>query len=291
MGLNTQKEPILIFFPGYEKLAEGFIAHGLSVETFEQRHFPDEESYLRFSAQAEGKEFAIVCSLDRADKKFLMLYFLAKLLKDKGAKKVGLIAPYLGYMRQDKEFHSGEAITSKYFASLISQSFDWLVTIDPHLHRYKNLREIYQIPAEVAHAAPQIAKWIQINIQRPLLIGPDDESSQWVSEIAKDAKAPFVVAQKIRTGDRSVQVSIPNIANWHNHQPVLIDDIVSSGRTMIETVLTLTKSNMQAPVCIAVHPIFADRAYIDLVAARPQKIVSCNTIIHESNAIDVTDLL
>lgn len=285
------KLPQLIFFPGHEGLAESFPARGFKTVSFEQRQFPDLESYVRFPGKPEGESYAIVCSLDRPDHKFLMLHFLAKVLKDKGAKQVGLIAPYLGYMRQDKEFHSGEAVTSRYFARLLSQTVDWLVTVDPHLHRYQSLSEIYSIPAEVGRSAPLIAKWIKAQVRKPLLVGPDDESSQWVGAIANDVGAPFVVSQKTRTGDRKVKVEIPNLDDWPDHQPVLMDDIVSSGQTMIETVVTLRKAGKPAPICIAVHPIFADRAYQDLVAAQPKQVVSCNTITHATNQIDIAQAL
>jgi ribose-phosphate pyrophosphokinase len=72
-----------------------------------------------------------------------------------GRAQVGLVAPYLAYMRQDKRFRPGEAVTSRSYARLLSGHFDWLVTVDPHLHRWHSLDEIYTVPAEVVAAAPQ----------------------------------------------------------------------------------------------------------------------------------------
>src|SRR3546814_5690813 len=91
-----------------------------------------------------------------------------------------------------------------------SDLLDWLVTVDPHLHRYHELSEIYRIPTQVVHAAPFLASWIKRNVARPLIIGPDLESEQWVSQVAADADAPFLVCEKIRSGDRHVTISIPN---------------------------------------------------------------------------------
>src|SRR3546814_1157072 len=91
-----------------------------------------------------------------------------------------------------------------------------------------------RIPTQVVHAAPFLASWIKRNVARPLIIGPDLESEQWVSQVAADADAPFLVCEKIRSGDRHVTISIPNAPAFLDRQPVLVDDIASSGRTLTE---------------------------------------------------------
>jgi ribose-phosphate pyrophosphokinase len=221
----------------------------------------------------------------------MAILFAVETAKELGAKSVGLVAPYLSYMRQDKRFKPGEALTSNYFASLMSNYFDWMVTIDPHLHRHHSLDEIYSIPTTVVHAAPAISKWIMKNIEKPLVIGPDMESEQWVSQVAKDANAPFLVLEKVRRGDRDVEVSHPDIEKYKNHTPVLVDDIISTARTMMETVKHIVKAKMKAPVCIGVHAIFSGDAYEALEATGTERIVSCNTIIHKSNEIDLSEIM
>jgi len=133
--------------------------------------------------------------------------------------------------RQDRRFQPGEAVTSTYFAKILSSQIDWMVTVDPHLHRRSSLAEIYSIPTQVMHAAPLISDWIRNEVKKPLLIGPDSESEQWVAAVARDAVAPHLVLQKVRHGDRDVEISVPEVARWRDHIPVLVDDIVSTGRT------------------------------------------------------------
>jgi ribose-phosphate pyrophosphokinase len=99
-------------------------------------------------------------------------------------------------MRQDSIFNPGEGVTSNYFAHLVSGFVDSLITIDPH-HRIKSLSEIYSIPTKVSHAANHISAWIKKNIVSPILIGPDAESEQWVSEVAKMPRPPIILT-KIR---------------------------------------------------------------------------------------------
>ena len=255
------------------------------------RYFPDGETYLRIESKIQDREIIILNSLEHPNSKILPLFFLAETAKSLGAKRVGLCAPYLSYMRQDKQFQPGEAITSDYFAGLLSNYFDWIITVDPHLHRHHNLSEIYSIPNVVIHAAPFIAKWISEKIDKPVLIGPDRESEQWVSQVAKDANAPFLILDKIRHGDRDVDVSMPGIASYINYTPVLVDDIISTAQTMIKTVYHLKKLNMKAPVCIGVHPIFADNSYKSLLKAGVSQVVSCNTILHVSNQIDLSEII
>ena len=255
------------------------------------RRFPDAETYVRFDSPVEGRDIALVCTLDRPDDKILSLLFLADTARDLGAARIALVAPYLAYMRQDRQFAPGEGVTSKYFASLLSASFNWVVTVDPHLHRRSSLAEIYSIPTRVVHAAPRIAEWIRQTIRRPILIGPDEESSQWVAAVAEGADAPWIALRKERRGDRDVSVSVPDVDRWLNHTPVLIDDIISTARTMIETVRHFQQVGLPTPVCIGVHAVFAPGAYNELRAAGAARVVTCNTIPHVSNMIDLsTDL-
>lgn len=282
----------LYAMPGNEALTESLCGLlGSRRGQYQLRRFPDEETYLRIEDDCKGRAVAVVCSLDRPDAKTLQVLFMAATLRELGATQVGLITPYLAYMRQDKRFHPGEAISSRPYAGLLSAHFDWLVTVDPHLHRYASLADLYAIPARVTHAAPVIADWITGNVDNPVLVGPDEESGQWVADVASHRQLPYVVLQKVRRGDRDVSVSLPKIERWRDHTPVLVDDIISSGRTLIETLGHLRRLALPLPVCIGVHAVFAEGAYGDLLAARPHAVVTCNTIAHESNRIDVAQLL
>ncbi len=283
---------ILFAIPGNEKLTNSLAAI-LSAELGEAevRHFPDGESYVRILSDVKGKKVILVCTLHHPDSQFLSLLFIARTVRDMGAKHICLVAPYLAYMRQDKQFKTGEAITSRYFAACVSEFADSLITIDPHLHRYKQLSDLYTISTNTLHAAPIIATWLKKHIPNPLLIGPDEESLQWVSVIAKLADVPFIVLKKTRLSDTNVKVTHPKIASYVDNTPILVDDIISTAKTMIETIHHLKQLTKQKPVCIGVHPIFAGNSYNDLVSAGAAKIITCNTISHPTNAIKVDNLL
>lgn len=256
--------------------------------TAEVHGFPDGESCVRVDNAHVSEQMIVVCTLYRPDPYVVPLLFLADTLRDYGAKQIILVAPYLAYMRQDIRFKSGEGISARYFAKLISAYFDILVTVDPHLHRIKTLDEIYTIPAHAIHASPVVAGWIHDNIKKPVLIGPDSESEQWVRDLAERSHSPYIILEKTRHGDREVEVSVPDIEQWRRHTPVLFDDIISTGNTMIETIYSLKNAGMKDAICIGVHGIFAGNAYQDLLSAGAARIVTTNSITHPSSVIDLS---
>jgi len=283
---------ILFALPGNDAMTATLAAMlGAEVGTLELHRFPDEEVHLRFASEVAGKTVIVVSTLDRPDAKFLALAFAAATARELGAAGVGLVAPYLAYMRQDRHFEPGDAVTAPIFARLVSHSFDWLVTVDPHLHRIHTLEQIYAIPVRAQHAANLVAAWTAANVPDAVLIGPDEESAQWVSEVAGAAGKPFIVLTKMRNGDRDVEVSVPDVARWRQATPVLVDDIISTGETMAETLDHLAAARMKPAVCIGVHAVFAPGALRDLRAAGAGRIVTTNTIAHETNVIDVSSLL
>ena len=281
-------KPLVVAMPGNEPFADALAAAaGMDRVPATVRRFPDGESYVRADPLVQGRRVSIACTLDRPDDKLVPLLLLAAAVREAGALSVGLVAPYLAYMRQDQRFHPGETISARHVAAWISRHFDWLATVDPHLHRIAELSQIYGIASRVVHAGHSVAAWVQSKVRNPLLIGPDEESAQWVGDVASQANAPFVVLRKVRRGDREVEVSVPDVEHWRSHTPVLVDDIVSTARTMIAAVDHLRRAGMAPPVCVAVHAVFAQRAFEDLREAGAGDIVSCDTVAHPTNQISI----
>lgn len=279
----------LYAMPGNEAFAEL-----LSLHTDYQRrqlllhHFPDGETLVQMASPAPGGDAIIVCTLDHPDTKVLPLMMAAATARELGAARVGLVAPYLAYMRQDMRFHPGEAISAKIFGDWLGRTFDWLVTVDPHLHRYATLAEVYPRVAHVVHAASQLAVWIDAHVTLPLIIGPDSESAQWVTAVSNLLCAPSVVARKERHGDRDVEVFLPQIDNWRDHTPVLLDDIVASGSTMVQTLRSLHGRTSRPPVCVALHGLFAEDSLENLLAEGAGLVVTSNSVINAASQIDIS---
>jgi len=278
--------------PGNEALAAALAARldaDLGGATI--RSFPDGESYVRIEGELTRRTLVLVCTLDRPNEKTLPLLLLAATARDLGAARVGIVAPYLAYLRQDRRFLPGEGLTSTYFARLLSGAADWLITVDPHLHRHASLAALYTIPARAVHTAPLLATWLRRHVPDAALVGPDAESAQWVAAVAEQAQVPHLVLEKVRYGDREVDVSLPAGASWREHTPVIVDDIISTGHTMLATIGHLRRLGAPPPVCIGIHAVFADGAHAALLKAGAGRVVTTNTIPHSSNAIDVADVL
>ena len=284
--------PLFLPFPDgrdlAERLAERF---GGEVCPATLSRFPDGETYVRIDGPVFLKDVLVVARLDRPDEKFLPLSYLAATARDLGANRVGLIAPYLPYLRQDRRFQPGESVTSHHFARLVSSTFDWLATVDPHLHRIPSLGNVYTIPVRVASSAPAIARWIAANVERPFVLGPDAESAAWTARVAEAAGVPHAAFEKTRRGPDDVAIRIPDLSAHRDRTPVLVDDIIATGRTMVESVRGLLDLGFPRPVCIGVPAIFAGDAWQVLRAAGPAAIVTTNTIPHPTNAIDVTEFM
>lgn len=281
----------LLFDPASHPLALPLAqAIGATAAQLEQRRFPDGESYLRVLDEVAGRDCVILADLARPDAQFLPLAFLAATLRELGARRTGLVAPYLCYMRQDARFRPGEALTSAIFARQLSGLVDWLVTVDPHLHRYHSLDAIYSIPTRVVQGAPVLAQWLAP--QRDLLlVGPDAESEQWVAAIAARSGHPFVVGSKQRRGDREVEVTLPDLQRWRGRTAVIVDDVVSSGHTVLDCLVALRRQGLQQVGCACVHGLFASGVEVMLQEAGLAWLVSTNTIPHASNRLDVSSLL
>ena len=283
---------VLLPLPAQRPLAEAIAPSvGARVGRFEWRRFPDGESLVTLDESLAGCEVAIVASLDDPDTKALALRFAADTAREFGARRVGLVAPYLAYMRQDARFRPGEAVSAPLFARFLAQGFDWLLTVDPHLHRYDTLSAIYPIPTRCVEAAPRLAGWIAREVPDAVLVGPDSESAQWVGRIAALAGLPWQVLHKTRRGDREVEISLPDLAGARGRTPVVVDDIVAPGHTAIETVRRLRALGFDEVVCVAIHGVFAEQADVRLREAGATRIVTTDSIPHATSGITLAPLI
>ncbi|OYX42074.1 MAG: phosphoribosylpyrophosphate synthetase [Rhodobacterales bacterium 32-67-9] len=283
---------ILVPFPGMEPLARRIAAEtGAEIQPVDLHRFPDGETLVTLGGDPSGRNVAILATLRDPDLLALPLRFAAATARELGATRVGLIAPYLGYMRQDTRFHPREAVSAPIFAGFLDECFDWLVTADPHLHRNPSLSALFRIPARRVATAPLLASWIAENVPDAVLLGPDSESQQWVAEVARLAARPYQVLTKHRSGDRQVEISLPDSAVLRQGTPVILDDIASSGHTLVQTLEQLPALGAPPAICVVIHAVFADGADDAIRRAGAARIVSTDSIAHATNAIGIAKLL
>lgn len=279
----------VLAFPGAQGLGRHVAAElGASLGSITHERFPDLESRVRVDGVAVST--AIVASLDRPDGKLVPLLLAADAARGAGAGSVGLIAPYLPYMRQDKRFHAGEALSAALLGRMLKLGFDWLVTLEPHLHRIRDLGEVMPMPAVAGSVTEELAAWVRANAAGAWCIGPDEESEQWVARVARAAGSDHAVFSKERHGDRDVSVRGPDLSAGTSRHAVLVDDILSSGHTVLEAARLLRRQGLEVVACLAVHAIFAEGAE-EALSAASLRVVTCDGIAHRTNAIPVSSRL
>lgn len=223
--------------------------HGVSV-----RRFPDGESLVRVD-QSKAETAVLYRSLDDPNAKLVELILAASALRDGGARRVVLVAPYLAYMRQDLAFNPGEAVSQRVIVKLIASHFDALVTVDPHLHRIARLEDV--APGLSAIAVPATLSLLAMLKQDlapgTVLVGPDSESRQWVQQFADALKLDYIIGEKDRHGDRAVKLALPGIEQVAGRPALLIDDLISSGGTLLACAALLQKAGAASIEAVASH--------------------------------------
>jgi ribose-phosphate pyrophosphokinase len=258
------------------------------------RHtFPDGELKLTLPARLPAG-VVMLRTLHPPNERLVELLIAAPSARALGAQRVVLACPYLAYMRQDIAFHPGEAVSQRHIAGLLARHFDAIVTVDPHLHRITRLDEVMPGCQAVAlSAAATLGAWVAQQVGRPLLLGPDGESAQWVSQAAQACQpvADHGWCSKVRHGDREVVVELPTNVDCRGRAVVLIDDMASTGRTLAAaTRLALAAGALSVDVAVT-HALFVGDALAQLQVAGVRHVWSTDCVPHASNRVSVTDLL
>lgn len=290
--MHPELRPELVLgFDDYEvqsrKLAEVL---NIPYFTILRHRFPDGENKLTLPDKLP--KHVIFCrSLNYPNEKLIELLLAAKTARTLGATKLTLVAPYLCYMRQDKAFNPGEVISQTIVGNFLANLFENVVTVDPHLHRIQRLEQAIATESAVTLSATSLmTKFLDERVINPLVLGPDSESEQWVSVVAKPNNWVYGVCQKIRTGDKQVVITLPEI-DFRDSSVVIVDDVASSGQTLSVAIeQCLLKKAKQVDVLVT-HALFSGDAKQRLIKSGVRNIWSTDSVSHESNVIPLHGLL
>ena len=265
---------------------------GVPLHEIGVHRFPDGE--LRVTVGPATTTTMIYVPLDQPNDKLLAILFAAEALRREGAERLVLVAPYLCYMRQDAAFHPGEAISQRVIGPLLAGAVDRVITVDAHLHRTKNIAEVFPgIEADDLSAMPAIADFLRKTGIDPVtvVVGPDAESEPWVSDLAGRLGLKHAVARKTRRSDRSVEIKFPDVKLFAGKPALLVDDIVSSGGTLITCVKTLAAAGASGIDAVITHALFPPEMTQDFLGAGLRSIRSTTSVPHPSSAIALDDVL
>ena len=284
-------ETCLLGFDDYRAQARALAQQaGLNYTEVELHRFPDGESRLRLPT-ALPEQLVVCRTLDHPNSKLIELMLAADAARKQGVKRVILVAPYLCYMRQDKAFRPGEAISQQSIGSFLARHFDAVITVDAHLHRIDRLAQA--IPLQHAHnlnAAETLGRFLRQNCERPVLLGPDAESEQWVAAIAAHDRVDYCIARKRRRGDREVEIGLPDF-EFGGRNVVLVDDVASTGATLETAASGLRGRGVGSVSVLVTHPLFVGDACARLEAAGIENIWSSDSVVHASNRVSLAPLL
>ncbi len=270
------------------------LAHALGVPINEIaiHWFPDGE--MRVTVGPSSPTVIIYAPLDRPNDKLLVILFAAEALRRGGTKRLVLVAPYLCYMRQDAAFHTGEAISQRAIGSLLAANVDRIITVDAHLHRSVTLEDVFPgIETENLSAMPAIAAALSARDfdSQTVIVGPDAEARPWVADLAARLGADYAIAEKTRRGDRAVDITFAEQAVFAGRPALLVDDVVSSGGTLIACARMLIAAGATSVDAIITHALFAPGLSAEFSKAGIRSVRSTNSVPHPTNAIVLNDVL
>jgi ribose-phosphate pyrophosphokinase len=256
----------------------------------ERRRFPDSETYLRIPEEVKGEHVIVVQSTSSpANDNLIELSLLLSAAKDLGAGRVTAVVPYFGYARQDKRFKPGEAISVRTVCKIIeSAGADDMFTVDIH---EDEIIKNFAIPAYNLSAMPLIGRYLaKLNLCAPVVLGADQGSLGRARRAAAEISATYDYLEKTRLTPTEVATKIKHL-NVAARDIVIVDDIISTGGTVVEAAKILKKQKARKVYAACTHPVLVGKALRRILAAGVKKVIATDTIEHKTSVISVAPLI
>lgn len=279
-----------------QKIAEEL---GLSYHPLKRRVFSDGEVCPRVDLNGElgTKVFFILRPRKSQGPNSYLVEFLITLrnLKER-VDQVHAFMPYMVYARQDATFREGEPLSSKIIADLIAESgADSFTSINMHLHRIEDIKQFFPtIEVSNLSAIPYLASYTkrEYELQHPFILAPDDEALKWAREFAKCLNIhSYDAMHKERdpvTGE--IKTDWPDL-DLTGRDLIIVDDIIATGRTMINAVKKARSRGVASIIATAVHPVLTDNALEKLKDTDLRGLFTTNTIPSPLSKVDVRPLI
>jgi len=270
-----------------EKIAE---ITGLKLIKLEHKLFPDGESYIRFPEKVEGQDLVVIQGTHPPqDRHLVQAYFIAENAIDLGADSVSLIAPYLAYARQDKRFLEGEALSVKSVLRMLKAAgYGKIYTVNIHSPW---IAEESPIPLINIHAEKAMGNYLKkLNIEKPIVVSVGKKGAEMASAVAEELDAEYIVAKSSRdrvTG--RVVVELEQVQRLKN--AIVVDDIISTGGTMVEVVKALKGMGAEKIYVACVHALMIGKASEKILNAGAEEIIASDTIPSEYSKYSVAEVL
>jgi ribose-phosphate pyrophosphokinase len=185
-------------------------------------------------------------------------------------------------------------VSQRVIGELLADAFDRIITVDAHLHRTKSLGAVFPgIETDDLSATPAIVEALSAaaNAPQTIIVGPDEESECWVRDLAGRLGLPHMVAKKVRHGDRDVEISFADRRLIAESNVLLLDDMASSGGTIIACAQALQSAGTRSIDVVITHALFGPETAASFVAAGIRSVRSTDSVPHPSNAFELAEVL
>jgi len=259
-----------------------------NLSPIETRRFPDGERYIRIKDEIPKEAVVIQSTGYPQDENLMELFLILKNLKSLGVERIRVVIPYFGYGRQERRFLSGEAVSAVIVAELLEAAgASEIYSINLH---EKNIKEFFHIPVYEISAMPLIANYINETVDNPMIIGPDKGAHGFAQEISEILNCECDHLEKTRISPEKVETK-PKKLDVEGRNVVIIDDIISTGGTIVNATKILKDLGANKVVVGCVHPVLVEDALLKIFAACVDDVFSTDTLRSDVSTISVAELV
>lgn len=260
-------------------------------KNIELRIFADGESKIRLDNMAKKNCIIIHSTYPPTDQHLMQLFMIMYKCKEDGAKDICVVSPYLAYTRQDKVFVNGEIITINLVGKILaSLGITKLITIDSHKPNALN----YSFATIDLTAIPSLSSYVKhtLTMNNPIVISPDEGGIERAKKFAELINANSLSLVKTRdrfTGD--VSVSLLDQGKLKNCDALIVDDMISTGTSIMKTTELLKKYHIGDVYAICTHALLLDNAKQKLLNAGIKEVISTNSIPNQFAKVDLSGVI
>ncbi|HTP53569.1 MAG TPA: ribose-phosphate diphosphokinase [Thermoplasmata archaeon] len=238
------------------------------------KRFSDGELYLRVGGRLEGDDVVIVQST-RTDQDLLELLLLEDAVREAGARRTFVVVPYFAYARQDRRFFPGEPVSARALSHHVELDADAVITVD--LHSTQTLSHFHK-PAFEASGIPALARLLRERTV-DILVSPDKGGVDRVRRMAQLLDRPWFALDKRRIDSEHVELAFPSTGTLpiQGKHVVLIDDVITTGGTIVEAARLLKRHGAGAVSAACTHGLFLRDAF-ERIKAVTDEIYSTDTL-------------
>lgn len=254
---------------------------GLDVLPATTYDFANGEMYVRFCEPVRGADvFLLQCHTAPINKWIMEQLIMVDALKRASAKTVTVIAPFLGYSRQDKKHRGREPITARLVLDLFKcAGTERIITVDLHADQEQGF---FDGPVDHLTALPVLSNYVKhvVNLDNTVIVSPDagriKTSEKWSRHLGGCPLAFIHKTRDITRPNRAVAHGV--VGEVSGKDCVIVDDMIDTAGTICEAVKILRRQSARRIIVAATHGLLSGPAIARLREGHIDEIVLCDTV-------------